>query len=146
MAIFQSMRTWKDFHWDTCISASSLLLWNDFSLYWVDFSLYRIDFRCVSKSTSVCVETTLYWNKRTPFKSIPDCIAHMMRCTLGSIEHGGRVTWKNVIASYIIVGLSKKLLYFWELEQGKTLSKWIVIGKAMVVHLFQYSLNLIHCR
>ena len=59
------MRTWKDFHWDTCISASSLLLWNGFSFYRIDLCLCQIDLRCVSKSTSICVETTLYRNKRT---------------------------------------------------------------------------------
>ena len=74
-----------------------------------------------SKSTSNCVETTLYRNKCAPFKSIPDCIAHTMRCTLGSIQHGGWMTWKNVIASYIIVVLSKKLLYFLRIRTGKNL-------------------------
>ena len=39
---------------------------------------------------------------------------------------------KNVIASYVIVVLSKELLYStsWELEQGKTFSKLILIDKA----------------
>ena len=82
-----ALQTWKDFRWD--ISSSSLLLQNNFSLYWIDFSLCWIDFRCVSKLTSICVETTLYRN-------------NMMRCTLESIQHGRRVTRKNVLVSYII--------------------------------------------
>ena len=95
------------------------LLWEDFSLYRIDFSLGRVNFGCESKLTSICVETTLYWNKRKPLKSVPHYIAHTMPCTLGSIQHGGRVTWKNVTVSYIIVVLSKKLLYFLGIGTGK---------------------------
>ena len=113
----------------TGISASSLLLWNDFSLYWIDLSLCRIDFRSVSKSTSIRVKTTLSCNKRTPFRSIPDCIPHTMRCTLGSIQHGRQVTRKNVIASYILYCYQRNYST-WELEQGKTFSNLILIGKA----------------
>ena len=123
MAFFRSIAiicdaNMKDFHWDTCISARSLLLWHDFSLCRIDFSLCRIDFRCVSKSTSICVEMTLYRNKRT-LQIHPRLYAHTMQCTLGSIQHGRRMTRKNVIASYIIVVLSKKLLHFLRIKTGK---------------------------
>ena len=64
-------------------------------------------------SKRLCIETSVH------LKSIPDCIAHKMQCTLGSTQHGGRMTRKNVIASYIIVVLSKKLLYFLRIRTGK---------------------------
>ena len=69
------------------------------------------------KLTSVCVKLTLdvYRNQLTlvskrlcietsvkPLKSVPDCIAHTMRCTLGTIQHGRGVTQKNILVSYII--------------------------------------------
>ena len=95
----------------TRISSSSLLLRNDFSLYQIDFSLCWIGIRCVSQSTSICVETTLYKNERKPLKSVLDCIAHTrtMRCTLGLIQHGGRVMQKNVLVPYIIGVLIKEI-------------------------------------
>ena len=74
------------------------------------FSLRRIDLRCVSKSTSICVETTLYPNERKPLKSVKDFIARMMGCTLGSIQHGGQVTQKDVLVSYKIGALMKEIM------------------------------------
>ena len=69
-----------------------------------------------------CVESTLdVYRNRLPFvskllcieskppQSIPDCIAHMMRCTLGSIQHGRRVTQKSVLVPYIIEVLIKEI-------------------------------------
>ena len=47
-------------------------------LYPTEFSLCRIDLRCLSKSTSICVETTLYQNKSKPLKSVPDSTADAM--------------------------------------------------------------------
>ena len=74
----------------------------------IDFHLCRIEFRCVSKSTSICVETTLYRNKRKPLKSVPDGIAHTMGCTLGSTlwQTGGV---KDVLVSYITGVLIKEI-------------------------------------
>ena len=114
------MQRWKDF------SYCSLFLWND-------FSLYRIDFRCALKMTSICVETTLYRNKPKPLKSIPHCIVHMMRCTLGSMIH---TTWRTADVkqhfSFTYNWSAKQRNYStsWELEQRKTFIKWILIGKA----------------
>ena len=71
------------------ISASSLLLWNDFSLYRIDLRLCRIDLRCISKSTSICVETTLYGNKRT-------CeICPRLHCTYDAMHLGIDTTWRT---------------------------------------------------
>ena len=122
------MRRWKDFHWD--ISSSSRFLRKD-------FSLYRISFRCVSKSTFICVETTLYWIKCKPLKSIPDCIAHTMQCTLALIQHGGGLTWNNVLVSNISGVLIQKIILlldylnrekllsieFWSARQKKSVTK-----------------------
>ena len=73
------------------------------------FSLRRIDLRCVSNSTSIGVEMTLYRNERKPLKSVPDFIARMMGCTLGLIQHGGQVTRKDVLVSYKIGVLMKEI-------------------------------------
>ena len=56
-------------------------------------------------SLSLSLSVYLYWRDCKPLKSIPDCIAHTMQCTLGSIQHGGRLTQKNVLVSFIIIGL-----------------------------------------
>ena len=110
------MQTWKGFHWDT----SFLLVHFCFETASVCIELISV---CVESTLHVYQngETTLYQNKCTPFKSVLDCIAQTMRCTLGSIQHGGQVTRKKVIASYtrIIVALSKKLLYFLKITTRK---------------------------
>ena len=77
---------------------------------------YKVD------SMQSCVESTLdVYRNRLPFvskllcieskplKSVPDCIAHMMRCTLGLIQHGGRVMQKSVLVPYIIGVLIKEI-------------------------------------
>ena len=60
------------------------------------FICFVREIKCASKSTSICVYTALYGNERKLLKSVPYCIAHTMRCTLGSIQHGGWVTRKNI--------------------------------------------------
>ena len=79
-------------------------------------SVCQIDLRCVSKSTSICVKTTV---SKQAYTWNPSQTALHIHCTLGSIQHGRRMTRKNVIASYIIVVLSKKLLYFLRIRTGK---------------------------
>ena len=82
----------------------------------MEISVCQINFRCLSNLTSICFE----------IKFVPNCIAHKVR----SIQHGGRLTRKNILVSYIIGGTykSKKLIYLFRI--GKTFSKWILIAKA----------------
>ena len=92
------MRTWKDFHWDTSLSASLLLVLKrlQFVSSWSPFvsnrikMFIKIEFHLCRND---CIETSVH------LKFVPDSIAHTMRCTVGSIQHGRRMTWKNVIAS-----------------------------------------------
>ena len=85
------------------ISSSSLLLWND-------FSLYQINCICVSKSNSICVKMTLHRKEFKPLKSMPDCIAHIMRYTLGSIQHSiqSRPCFCVIYAEYSILKQNEK--------------------------------------
>ena len=70
----------KDFNWD--VSFSSLLLSNN-------FSLNQNDFGCLSESTSMCVEMTLYRNERKPLKSVP------LHCTYDVMHFGIDTTWRT---------------------------------------------------
>lgn len=51
------------------------------------------------KPTTVAV---LYLPFVYHLESVPTCIAHTVRCTLGLIQVGKQVTWNNVFVSYVI--------------------------------------------
>ena len=55
----------------------------------IDLRLCRNDFVSKQVQTSQ-IRPRLHWT-------------HTMQCTLGSIRHGGRLTWKNVLVSYVII-------------------------------------------
>ena len=116
MTFFRSIAIIYDANvkWD--ISSSVLFLWNDFSLYWIDF-------RCVSKSTSICVEMTLY------LKSSQTALHNVM-------HFGIDTTWQTHDVKerfgfiYNWSANQRNHSNSWELEQGKTFIKWILISKA----------------
>ena len=122
---------------------SPILLINSYHMQCEDEKTFTGIFLLVHfcyETTSVWIKPSLdvYQNGLPCVSKWLDCIAHTMWCTLGLIQHGGQTSWKSVLVSYInIIGVVIKEITVntsWEVEQGKTFIKWILIGKTEDVH------------